>query len=158
MLNSGTESYAVVDQNTIEFIGNTNLIAWQNGTYTHDQNTNNLLSGDNEMYAGGRCTSSCTAPTYITSTGNTLNTYLAFSPPGDYPIDNATNIWSGPATSGITTIGRCRRERHGELPPTTATTGCRPLPANPPRLRFRQPHGLPKRHQPLQMNIAPNSR
>jgi hypothetical protein len=96
MLNNGNESYATVDHNTIEFLGNTNLIAWQNGTYSHIQNTNNLLSGDNVMYAGGRCTSACSPPTYITSTGNTLNTYLAFSPPGGgAPIDTATNFWSG---------------------------------------------------------------
>ena len=93
MLNGGTEDYAVVDHNTIEFTGNTNLIAWQNGTYSHDQNTNNLLSGDNEGYAGGRCMSSCTAPSYIETTGNTFNTYLAIE--GDYPIDNATAYWSG---------------------------------------------------------------
>ncbi len=92
MLNGGSEQYAVVDHNTIEFTGNTNLIAWQNGTYSHDQNTNNLLSGDNEGYAGGRCTSSCTAPTYIQTTGNTFNTYLAIE--GDYPIDNATHYWA----------------------------------------------------------------
>ena len=30
------ESYAAVDHNTIEFLGNTNLIAWQNGTYSHN--------------------------------------------------------------------------------------------------------------------------
>ena len=96
MLNPNTESYATVDHNTIEFLGNTNLIAWQNGTYSHIQNTNNLLSGDNVMYAGGRCTSSCTPPNNITTTGNTLNTYLAFSPPGGgAPLDTATNIWSG---------------------------------------------------------------
>jgi hypothetical protein len=96
MLNNGNESYAVVDHNTIEFLGNTNLIAWQNGTYSHNSNTNNLLSGDNVMYAGGRCTSSCSPPTYITTTGNTLNTYLAFSPPGGgAPFDTATNFWSG---------------------------------------------------------------
>ena len=96
MLNNGNESYATVDHNTIQFLGNTNLIAWQNGTYSHIQNTNNLLSGDNVMYAGGRCTSACSPPTYITSTGNTLNTYLAFSPPGGgAPIDTATNFWSG---------------------------------------------------------------
>jgi hypothetical protein len=95
MLNNGNESYAVVDHNTIEFLGNTNLIAWQNGTYSHIQNTNNLLSGDNEGYAGGRCTSSCSPPSYIQTTGNTYNTYLAFSPPGgSYPIDNATHFWS----------------------------------------------------------------
>ena len=96
MLNPNTESYATVDHNTMEFLGNTNLIAWQNGTYSHIANTNNLLSGDNVMYAGGRCTSSCTPPTNITSTGNTLNTYLTFSAPGGgAPIDPATNFWSG---------------------------------------------------------------
>ncbi len=92
LLNNGSESYAVVDHNTIEFTGNTNLIAWQNGTYSHDQNTNNLLSGDNEGYAGARCTSSCSAPSYIQTTGNTFNTYLAIK--GDYPIDNATHYWT----------------------------------------------------------------
>ncbi len=119
MLNGGSEQYAVVDHNTIEFTGNTNLIAWQNGTYSHDQNTNNLLSGDNEGYAGGRCTSSCTAPTYIQTTGNTFNTYLAIE--GDYPIDNATHYWAntgstwnqqllgGPAGSGVGNIGIQRR-------------------------------------------------
>ena len=94
MLDNGTEDYAVVDHNTFEFEGNSNEIAWQDGTYAHDQNTNNLLSGDNEAYAGGRCTSSCTAPSYIQTTGNTYSTYLAV-PTGDYPIDNATNFWSG---------------------------------------------------------------
>jgi hypothetical protein len=92
MLNNGNESYAVVDHNTIEFLGNTNLIAWQNGTYSHIENTNNLLSGDNEGYAGARCMSSCTPPTYIQTTGNTFNTYLAIV--GSYPIDNATHFWS----------------------------------------------------------------
>ena len=92
MLNNGNESYATVDHNTIEFLGNTNLIAWQNGTYSHIQDTNNLLGGDNEGYAGGRCTSSCTPPTYIQTTGNTFNTYLAIV--GDYPIDNATHYWT----------------------------------------------------------------
>ena len=88
MLNNGTEDYAVVDHNTIESIGNTNGIAWQNGTYSHDSDTNNLLSGWNEAFAGGRCASSCTGPTYITVTGNVFSTYLAIE--GDYPIDNAT--------------------------------------------------------------------
>jgi hypothetical protein len=92
MLNNGTEDYAVVDHNTIESIGNTNGIAWQNGTYAHDSDTNNLLSGWNEAFAGGRCTSSCTAPTYITVTGNVFSTYLSIE--GDYPIDNATAYWS----------------------------------------------------------------
>jgi hypothetical protein len=92
MLNPNSESYATVDHNTIQFLGNTNLIAWQNGTYSHMQNTNNLLSGDNEGYAGGRCMSSCTPPTYIQTTGNTFNTYLTIV--GSYPIDNATHFWT----------------------------------------------------------------
>jgi hypothetical protein len=97
MLGGGTEEYAIVDHNTIEFTADTNganLIAWQNGTYAHDQNTNNLLSGDGEGYAGGRCTSSCTQPSYITSTGNTYSTYLQASS-GEGPIDGASNFWSG---------------------------------------------------------------
>ena len=97
MLGTGTEEYAVVDHNTIEFTADTNganLIAWQNGTYAHNQNTNNLLSGDGEGYAGGRCTSSCTQPSYITSTGNTYSTYLQASS-GEGPIDGASNFWSG---------------------------------------------------------------
>ena len=132
MLNPNTESYATVDHNTIEFLGNTNLIAWQNGTYSHIQNTNNLLSGDNVMYAGGRCTSSCTPPTNITTTGNTLNTYLAFSPPGGgAPLDAATNFWSGPGDVWNHNYWAVPPEQRGEPPRTTATTGSPPSTAKP---------------------------
>jgi hypothetical protein len=95
---SGTAKMAgtVADHNTIELVGNTNGIAWQNGSYTHDQNTNNLLSGDNETYAGARCTSGCTPPTYIETTGNTFNTYL---PIDYYPIDGATHYWLSPGST-----------------------------------------------------------
>ena len=59
------------------------------------QNTNNLLSGDNESYEGARCTSGCTAPTYIQTTGNTFNTYLPLdNGSGFAPIDNSTSYWS----------------------------------------------------------------
>ena len=94
--NIGTESYATVDHNTIEMpyeSNAANLIAWQNGTYTHLTNTNNLLSGDGNGYAV-RCTSSCTQPSYITSTGNTYSTYLEAAS-GESPLDGASNFWSG---------------------------------------------------------------
>ncbi len=86
-LNNGTEAYAITDHNNIQFAGNTNDIAWQAGTYTHMTNTNNLLGGDNEAYAGGRCSNTCD----VITTGNTFNTYLAIV--GDYPIDNASHYW-----------------------------------------------------------------
>ena len=125
MLDNGTEDYAVVDHNTFEFEGNSNEIAWQDGTYAHDQNTNNLLSGDNEAYAGGRCTSSCTAPSYIQTTGNTYSTYLAV-PTGDYPIDNATNFWSGTGDVWNHNYWAIPSAPPGAPPPTTATTGSPP--------------------------------
>jgi hypothetical protein len=86
-LNNGTQAYATTDHNNIQFAGNTNDIAWQAGTYTHMTNTNNLLGGDNEAYAGGRCSNTCD----VITTGNTFNTYLAIV--GDYPIDNADHYW-----------------------------------------------------------------
>ena len=96
MLNPDTESYATVDHNTIEFRREHQPDRLAERNLQPLQNTNNLLSGDNVMYAGGRCTSACSPPTYITTTGNTLNTYLAFSQPGGgAPLDTATNFWSG---------------------------------------------------------------
>lgn len=134
MLGTGTEEYAVVDHNTIEFTADTNganLIAWQNGTYAHDQNTNNLLSGDGEGYAGGRCTSSCTQPSYITSTGNTYSTYLQASS-GEGPIDGASNFWSGTGDVWNHNYWAVPPARSGEPPHTTATTG---YPPGPPATR-----------------------
>jgi hypothetical protein len=93
LLGGGSESYATVDHNTIEFVGNTNTIAWQNGTYDHIWNTNNLLSGD--PYAGARCTSGCSAPTNIVTTGNTFSTYVPMAA-GSSPIDGATHYWANP--------------------------------------------------------------
>jgi hypothetical protein len=106
---SANMSYAVTDHNTIEILGNTNDIAWQNGTYSHDLNTNNLLSGDSESYAGARCTSSCTPPTYIETTGNTFNTYLRIY---YYPLDNATHYW--------TSTGSVWQDNYWAVPPGAA--------------------------------------
>lgn len=89
------ESYATVDHNTIQMIGNTNDIAWQQGTYDHIQNTNNLLGGDNESYAPARCNPpGCTLPTNITTTGNTFSTFL---PIFATPLDGSAHPW---ATAG----------------------------------------------------------
>ena len=88
MLNTNTQSYATVDHNAFSFVGNTNEIAWQNGTYSHITNTNNFMDGDNAMYAGARCASGCTAATYIATTGNTFDAFLPHGA-GDYPADLA---------------------------------------------------------------------
>ena len=112
-----TESYAVIDDNTMEFLGNGNIIAWQQGSYDHLQATNNLLSGDNQPMAGGRCISTassvCKPPSHITTTGNTLSTYLQYSPPGgDYPIDNAGG--------GVTNVTSTWNHNYWAVPPGAA--------------------------------------
>jgi hypothetical protein len=91
------ESYATVDHNTFMFLGNTNEISWQNGTYSNMTETNNLLSGDNQSLAPARCQTNCTPPTYITITGNTFDTYLPiyYDPidPTGSPWNNTGSTW-----------------------------------------------------------------
>ena len=113
MLNTATESYATVDHNAFSFIGNTNEIAWQNGSYDHITNTNNFMDGDNAMYAGARCTSGCTAATFIATTGNTFDAFLEHGA-GDYPTDLA----GGYATA----TGSTWNHNYWMVPPGSSST------------------------------------
>lgn len=67
---SGVGSYVVIDHNTIESAGNTNGLAFQQGTYDHFTIKNNLFGGFGYTIA-------LWAPaTYTTFTDNTFSTFL----------------------------------------------------------------------------------
>jgi hypothetical protein len=80
---TNTTAYVTTDHNAFSFVGNTNEIAWQNGTYDHMRNTNNFMDGDNAMYAGARGTG-----TNIATEGNIFDAFLPHGA-GNFPIDLA---------------------------------------------------------------------
>lgn len=75
--NSKAENYAIIDHNNIQITGNTQTIAWQEGTYSHKQDTNNLLSG--LPYSVARCSGTGCTVDHDVSTGNTFSTDLSMS-------------------------------------------------------------------------------
>jgi hypothetical protein len=87
---SGTGSYVVIDNNTIESPGNTNGIAFQQGSYNHFTVTNNLIGG------WGYSVALWAPSTYTTFTGNTFSTRLkpVFGPLYDDTFASSTgSIW-----------------------------------------------------------------
>lgn len=67
---AGTGSYVVLDHNNIQSVGNTNGIAFQAGSYSNFQITNNLLGGF------GYCVAILGGATNITFTDNVFSTLL----------------------------------------------------------------------------------
>ena len=114
MLNGGTESYATVDHNTIEFLGSTNLIAWQTApTATSRTPTTSSAATTSCTPADAARPLAVLRHTSRARGTRSIPTWRSAHRAGATPSITRRTSGPAPATSGITTTGGATRSRLG---------------------------------------------